>query len=209
MMKIATEDNLDSNSKMSVFNVKANRKVQREFIAQHERDKAYITELENLLNEKGVEIPEAIHEMKSSLERRKATVQMVGSLMADGSLEALAKSVDLIHQHTNRHEIQVQYRKLTFWSDIAKASIPTVGSTFKNIFVGGGKKERVNIINDLTGRILPKRMTLVMGPPGCGKFLYFFFSSEAHLISYVCKSSRQNYLPEGPRRAVDGWICSP
>jgi len=169
-------------AKMSVFNVKANRKVQREFIAQHERDKAYIAELENLLNEKGVEIPEAVHEMKSALERRKSTVQMVGSLMADGSLESLAKSVDLIHKHTDRHEIQVQYRNLTFWNDIAKATIPTVGSTFKNIFVGGGKKERVNIINDLTGRILPKRMTLVMGPPGCGKPSSFpMFPPNSHL----------------------------
>eukprot|EP01034_Spumella_vulgaris_P031175 gene31175-38522_t len=33
----------------------------------------------------------------------------------------------------------------------------------------GGKKRRVDIVKDLTGRILPKRMTLVMGPPGCGK----------------------------------------
>eukprot|EP01034_Spumella_vulgaris_P038653 gene38653-47739_t len=34
---------------------------------------------------------------------------------------------------------------------------------------GKGKLHRVDILSDLTGRILPKRMTLVVGPPGCGK----------------------------------------
>jgi ABC-type multidrug transport system ATPase subunit len=47
--------------------------------------------------------------------------------------------------------------------------IPTVGLAFRSMIMGSGEKHRVNIINDLTGRILPKRMTLVMGPPGCGE----------------------------------------
>eukprot|EP01034_Spumella_vulgaris_P003714 gene3714-4760_t len=52
---------------------------------------------------------------------------------------------------------------------VPKKKIPTVGSSFVSMIAGSGKKSRVNIIHDLTGRILPKRMTLVMGPPGCGK----------------------------------------
>ena len=160
---------LSPDGKLSAFNLKANRRIQKEFIAQHEQDRAYIVGLEELLNEKGVEIPETLHELKKKVERRQVTVHRVNALMADGSLDALAKSTELIMQHTHRYEIAVQYRKLTFWNELPKLTIQTVGSTIAGIFGAGGKKERVNIINDLTGRILPKRMTLVMGPPGCGK----------------------------------------
>jgi len=166
---VKAESNEVSADKMSVFNVKANRKIQKEFLAQHERDKAYITELELILSEKGVEVPEAVQELRQRLQTTEPVAQGVARLMADGSLDALAKSIDMITHHTNRFEIQVQYRNLTFWNDLPKRKIPTVGSSIKKLFMGGGKKHRVNIINDLTGRILPKRMTLVMGPPGCGK----------------------------------------
>eukprot|EP01034_Spumella_vulgaris_P025935 gene25935-32445_t len=88
--------------------------------------------------------------------------------MEDGSLEALTKSIEKHEDHVHRYEIQVQYRNLTFWNMVAKKTISTVGSSVVGMILGG-KKSRVNIINDLTGRILPKRMTLVMGPPGCGK----------------------------------------
>ncbi len=92
----------------------------------------------------------------------------VSGLMEDGSLEALTKSIERHDDHIHRYDIQVQYKNLTFWNMVAKKTISTVGSSLIGMVVGG-KKTRVNIINDLTGRILPKRMTLVMGPPGCGE----------------------------------------
>jgi ABC-type multidrug transport system ATPase subunit len=52
---------------------------------------------------------------------------------------------------------------------VAKKAIPTVGTALKNFLLGSGPKERVDILKDLTGRIMPKTMTLLMGPPGCGK----------------------------------------
>eukprot|EP01034_Spumella_vulgaris_P038880 gene38880-48011_t len=85
--------------------------------------------------------------------------------MEDGSLVALTKAVERYAEHEHKHEIQVQYRNLSFWSMVPKKTIVTVGSTF----LGSGKKTRANVINNLTGRILPKQLTLVMGPPGCGK----------------------------------------
>ncbi len=150
----------------TVFNVKANRKLQKEFLEKQERDRAYIAELEKLLHEKGVEIPEHIHEFHKA---DKGRGRKVSFLMEDGSLAALSKVVERHAEHTHRYEIQVQYRHLTFWNEVLQKKIPTVGSSLRNLFVGSGKKHRVNIINDLTGRILPKRMTLVMGPPGCGE----------------------------------------
>jgi hypothetical protein len=158
----------------SVFNAKANRKIHKEFVVQQEHNQKYIFELENLLNEKGIEIPEFIHEYK----KHTTTVgrdRKVSGLMEDGSLSALSEAVERNVEHAHRYEIHVQYRNLTFWNMLPKKRIPTVGSSFFSLFTGSGKKERVNIINDLTGRILPKRMTLVMGPPGCGEFFSMYF----------------------------------
>eukprot|EP01034_Spumella_vulgaris_P036485 gene36485-44998_t len=89
--------------------------------------------------------------------------------MDDGSLEALSKSIDKHAEYLHQFEIQVQFRNLTFWNMVPEKFIPTVWTDILGLFGLSGKKHRVNIINDLTGRILPKRMTLVMGPPGCGK----------------------------------------
>ncbi len=108
-------------------------------------------------------------DQKKHTEKKKGGIRRDGALMEDGGIESLEKSSKGISHHVHRHEIAVQYRNLTFWNEMSKLTIDTVGSTIKAIFLGGEKKHRVNIINDLTGRILPKRMTLVMGPPGCGK----------------------------------------
>ena len=89
-----------------------------------------------------------------------------GSLTEDGGLDALEKTVQANVKHMHGYEISVQYRNLTFWNELPELSIATVGTTLMGT---GSKNNRVNIINDLTGRILPKRMTLVMGPPGSGK----------------------------------------
>jgi hypothetical protein len=97
-------------------------------------------------------------------------------IMKDGSLDSLIKSVERYADHGQSFEIQVQFRGLTFWNMVPKKTIVTVGNTF----TGSGEKFRANIINDLTGRILPKRMTLVMGPPGCGECFIPFCLVSAH-----------------------------
>lgn len=198
----------ESNAKTSVFNIKANRKIQREFVAQHDKDRAYIAELEKVLHDKGIELSEVINDMKKHLDDKDVTVKHVAGLMADGSLDALAKSVELIAEHTHHYEIQVQFRNLTFWNNLPKRTIPTVGSSVKNMFFGGGKKERVNIINDLTGRILPKRMTLVMGPPGCGKLICIFLHA-CTVLTLSFHLRRQVYLLEGASRSAHHRIRTP
>lgn len=168
MTKVESE-RATSTAKMTGFNTNANRKIQKEFMDQHEKERAYIAELEKLIVEKGVELPENILDLKKRLDEKETTVKAVGRLMEDGSLDALTKSVKMIQHHTHNYEIAVQYRNLTFWNNLPKQAIPTVWSSVRSLFLGSGKKHRVNIINNLTGRILSKRMTLVMGPPGCGK----------------------------------------
>jgi hypothetical protein len=148
----------------SVFNVKTNRRIYQEFVSQHERDRAYIHELEKLLREHAVAIPA---EIVPKVETKASPTRSDG-LMVDGSLSALQMSINRLKEYSNQFDINVQYKDLTFWNSVPETRISTVGSSIKSLFCGSGPKRRVDIFKNLTGRILPKTMTLVMGPPGSG-----------------------------------------
>lgn len=150
----------------SVFNVQANRRIYQEFVSQHDRDRSYILELEKLLREHAIAIPA---EIVPKIEPKASPVRS-DALMPDGSLSALEKSVERLKGYSHHYEINVQYKDLTFWNSVPEPTIPTVGSSIKGLFCGSGPKRRVDIFKNLTGRILPKTMTLLMGPPGCGRY---------------------------------------
>jgi hypothetical protein len=166
----------------SVFNVQTNRRIYKEFVSQHERDRAYIHELEKLLREHEILIPA---EIVPKIEPKASPVRSDG-LMPDGSLSALEKSVDRIKDFSTQYDINVQFKDLTFWNNVPESRIPTVGSSFKSLFFGSGPKRRVDIFKNLTGRILPKTMTLVMGPPGCGKIPRLLYTSSESLLLILC-----------------------
>ncbi len=170
------------------FNVKANNTVQKVLLEQHEHDVAYIGELEKVIHDHNIEMPEIVHDKNIQHTRERANTDRI---MADGSLASLGKVISRAQEHVHKFSIHVQYRNLTFWNDLPKKTIETVGSSLKGMFCGGGKKERVDIIKDLTGKILPKRMTLVMGPPGCGAFLLLqlLSSSFIDILSFAGKTT--------------------
>jgi hypothetical protein len=151
----------------SLFNMQTNRRILQELTLGREKDFAYIAELEKIIREAGLELPE--HITSTPRTRTNAARSLGDRIMQDGSLMALEKSIASLGGHNKMHEVCVQYRDLTFWNMVPPRTIPTVGSAVKKLFFGSGPKNRVNIIKGLTGRILPKRMTLLMGPPGCGK----------------------------------------
>ena len=149
----------------SAFNAKANRRIYQEFTNHIETDKAYIAELEKILQDNGIEIPHHVVPQQIVVRRENED-----RIMHDGTLNSLMKSMTSIKDHNQMHEIQVQYRNLSFWNVVPESKIATVGSTLRKCFLGSGPKRRVDILKDLNGRILPKTMTLLMGPPGCGKY---------------------------------------
>ena len=157
-------------STFNVFNMHATRKIYKDFASQIERDRAYIAELERMLGEAGIEIaPEVQAKLDPPQQQKKL---QVGRLMPDGSLTALQRSLQSIKEQYKTHEVSVQFRDLTFWNMVPQRVIPTVGTALKNFILGSGPKQRVDIIKNLTGRIMPKTMTLLMGPPGCGKIFF-------------------------------------
>ena len=179
----------------SLFNARASRKIQSELTKQHERDRDYISDLEMFVMENGLQVPE---DLKKKHEVPVHVVPEHENVMKDGSLESLAKSYEQIKAHAMSYEIKVQYRNLTFWNNMPKHTIPTVGSSFKGLFMGPGKKERVDIIKNLSGRILPGRMTLVMGPPGCGKH-FFFTHLHPYCFALITRTCSKQAKPPSSR----------
>lgn len=158
-----------NNPVVSMFNLNANRRIYQQLTQQIEHDKVYISELERLLRTNGIEVPEITRVIPTVVGG--SNTDFADRIMPDGSLNSLIKSMESIKEHNQVHEIYVQYRNLSLWNMVADRKISTVGSTIRNIFWGSGPKRRVDVIKDLSGRILPKTMTLLMGPPGCGKNL--------------------------------------
>ena len=144
-------------------------------IRQNERDRLYIIELENALKEHGLKLPEFDRELKPHSPSSDVVKhhEVENNLIADGSIASLSKVVPKLYDLAHHFEIHVQYKNLTFWNEMPEKSIPSVGLSLKNMFTGGGKKLRVDIIKNLTGRIHPRKMTLVVGPPGCGECFFF------------------------------------
>lgn len=156
--------------KFSSFNVRANRRVYQKLVAQHELDALYIKALEDVLREHNIELPSTASEINLLGAERAKNEEEEDILMKDGSISALHKVLEKVKDYHNTLEVHVQFKNLSFWRMAPEAQIPTVGSTLKNMFLGSGPKQRINVLKDLTGRILRGKMTLIVGPPGCGMF---------------------------------------
>lgn len=82
------------------------------------------------------------------------------------NLTALLEEVKNLSYNRN---VVVRFSDMGYWTNISKSGINTVGSAMKSLLFGSGKKIRLDILKGLTGKISPGKMTLVIGPPGCGK----------------------------------------
>ena len=151
--------------RFSSFNLRANRRLYQELVARTVQDDLYIAALEDILRQHNIELPQKPSEIAISGQPGPA----VESLMPDGSLGSLEKVVSQLHQYHNKLPLHVQFRNLSFWGMAPLGEIPTVGSTFRRLLCGSGPKQRLDILKDITGRIPYGKMTLVMGPPGCGE----------------------------------------
>jgi hypothetical protein len=159
--------------KFSSFNVKANRRLYHQMVTKHELDALYIKALEDVLREHNIELPSKASEidMLTPAKSFREKQEEEGVLMKDGSIAALHKVLDKVKDFHDTLEVHVQFKNLSYFCMAPEAQIPTVGSTLKKMIMGSGPKQRIDILKDLTGRILQGKMTLIMGPPGCGMYL--------------------------------------
>ncbi|XP_015874836.3 pleiotropic drug resistance protein 3 isoform X1 [Ziziphus jujuba] len=75
--------------------------------------------------------------------------------------------------------VEVRYKNLSVKAEcevVHGKPLPTIWNSLKSILSGfakvpgsGSRKAKIRIINDVSGVIKPGRLTLLLGPPGCGK----------------------------------------
>jgi ABC-type multidrug transport system fused ATPase/permease subunit len=158
----------------SLFNILSNKKLSDD-LAQKvvEKDK-YIELLINILKENHIDIPNFQEIVSSPL----LTVEHLKTLVKDGSIEEIETVISAQKEYIRKIDITVEFHNLTYRTNIkSKHEIYSIGSILKNLFCfwkSFDKKIEVNILSDLTGRILPRKMTLLIGPPGSGKSGTFY-----------------------------------
>lgn len=66
--------------------------------------------------------------------------------------------------------VTVKFKGVNLYNYAAEPTIPSVGGALLGLAgLGGGEKRRVDILKDVSGRLAPFKMTLLLGPPGSGR----------------------------------------
>lgn len=169
-----------------LFNFLANQKIQDDLTQQIIAKEEYIRFLEELLREKDIPIPEHIHSvlhpppLPNTLQSQQPPSATV---MSEGSLEELRKVVTNTLDLVRPVDYTVEFHDISYITKVPKEKkIFSVSSIFLNVFCfwwqqcfqqeEKKKKKEIAILNHLTGRILPRKMTLLIGPPGSGKSVF-------------------------------------
>ena len=171
----------------SSFNMRANRKIFFDLNERHQHEVQnhleHIKLLTKLLKENNIAVPDAPkHDASVCASETAALLTSIGTeddgdkntaiqlpILKDGSARSIIELINRAKEHIKIYRVTVLYRDLNFWTMAPERKIPTVGSTVHDMVLGAGPKKRVDIIKGVTGMIRPGQMTLVMGPPGCGK----------------------------------------
>lgn len=148
----------------AICSIRAQRKVEQSLVSQGSANEQYIKELEKLLSDNGIPLPERKQIILRAMSDKKFTY-----VLEQGSFDELVKLFENFKDLTRRFNITVSFRNLGVWTMMAKGGIATVGSTLMKLLCGPGKLRRVDILKGISGRILPGKFTLVLGPPGAGK----------------------------------------
>lgn len=142
-IKMATKADEMKMSKFNIFTLRANHRVYKDIIEKRNSDRQYIEALEALLRENNLELPEIDRNVPSEPKNR------MGSL--DGSPEALNALLMKVKDLQHTYHVQICFKDLGYWTMSPKPYIPTVGTTIRNVFIGHGPKQRVDILKGLTG----------------------------------------------------------
>lgn len=93
-------------------------------------------------------------------------------LLQDGNVAELEKLMDDRKHLFRPQDVTIEFYDLNFYTFVdPERQIVTVSSVLWKLltFWRPTPQKRVNILASATGRILPRKMTLLLGPPGSGK----------------------------------------
>lgn len=164
-----------------------------------EKDK-YIEKLEQLLQEHHIELPILNDPLASAAvsPTMRASFSMK-TLLASGNIEEISATLERNKTLVRKIHFPIEYYDLTYSTTVTSKnpSIESVSSLVNSIvcFCQSKKEKKVvDILAQVTGRIQPGKMTLLMGPPASGKsgkyfsFLHMYYSTvffKIHLIFFV------------------------
>eukprot|EP00981_Chlorochromonas_danica_P006619 scaffold1439_cov179-Ochromonas_danica.AAC.7 len=142
-----------------------------------EDEARYNAELIKYMKANDLDIPPRPEPVKLT-STEKATLHTV---MQKGSIEEIQASLEQAQKVARLPDISIEFHDLCFTTSVpVKREIPSTGQLLKDLFCFWKKTEmkEVAILSHLTGRILPRKMTLLMGPPGSGKSCELPYSAE-------------------------------
>lgn len=125
---------------------------------------------------------DAINEKKYDVAKR---------ILEDGTISEIEELLDQQTEAWSREmDIPIEYHDLTLTSNVpTEQVIPTVLTMLSSmlLFWKTPNTKEIDILSHLTGRVLPRKMTLIIGPPGCGKsgmYKLFLYLSPHSLTGY-------------------------
>lgn len=165
------------------YSTVANQKVQADLTRRCITNENYIKKLESILKEHGIELPEdhPIYSMDPKL--------AVHSLLKEGTAEELEGLTEKTKGLLRSMDVSIEFHNLTYSTEVPKErQIQSVSSTIASMvfFWKTVEKNRLDILANVSGRILPRRMTLLIGPPGSGKSGIFMIYNLLNLIFFIC-----------------------
>lgn len=171
----------------SMFSKVSYQKLQNDLTRRCIEKDNYIKSLESLLRDHGIELP------PFQLAVNPAMYEMADNLMKEGSLEELESIVRKNLELLRNLDHSIEFHNLNYSTQIPKKRVvPTVGSLLLSIltFWLPQETEQLDILANATGRILPRKMTLLIGPPGSGKSGKNFSSTYnlRNLYPSICNS---------------------
>eukprot|EP01031_Cornospumella_fuschlensis_P039582 gene39582-48189_t len=151
----------------------------------------YIRQLQEFLVSHGLDVPPASNPMTRLADYKQASNF---STVKEGNIEELEEILEHQKKLVRTQDLSVEFHNLTVSTNVnIDGGITTVASViygmFSSLFAPHIKK--VDVVSNLTGRILPRKLTLLMGPPGSGK-------------SVLLKLLSGRFYPMGPTTASGG-----
>eukprot|EP01038_Epipyxis_sp_PR26KG_P004915 gene4915-6878_t len=159
-----------TSAQVSLFTINSNQKIVADLISRLSKNKAYIDELEAILKEHNIPLPDTTSRRLDDLKQNeKSEATPAVGIMKEGNEEEMLAVLAKVKALHRRFYVTIKFNNLGYYTMAPKQVIPTVGNEIKTLVCGAGPKYRVDILKGITGQIQPKRLTLLLGPPGSGK----------------------------------------
>ncbi len=167
---MSKDSNTNNKLKPSLFSAQSFQKIETNLTKQVVERDQYIAVLEEALHEQGIEIPEA--HIDRNLYAKEERIK--NGLLQQGTAEEIQILINNQKQYLRDNDFPVEFYDLTMSTEVpVEREIFSVSTVLYNIFLPwkafNKPKREIHIISNLTGRILPRKMTLLIGPPGSGK----------------------------------------